>query len=290
MSISPSGDLLCSYCGSKANFSDAELAGYKEFRNEMLQYLAAAAKTASDEKATKRLWGYAETITYETEDGGTVGIEYLFKANDDGITMYMAKESVIYIFDKHRANDFKKMTEAVASVKYPQADVKNLKKYTPYLVANVILKDGSILAAFKRSENMYPLGAFGSLDYEHCAWILSRLENFCCLFEYSELIHGGISLESVFINPYTHEAALFGGWWKLKKGLGNSDLEDIRKVVLRVLGTRKSEAPKAFTDFLMGKPCEDAYSDFEAWDKVIETKLGGRQFAKFEEKEIKREI
>ena len=39
MSVNRSGDLLCSYCDSKFNFSDKELKDYKEFRYNMLHYL-----------------------------------------------------------------------------------------------------------------------------------------------------------------------------------------------------------------------------------------------------------
>lgn len=284
MVIHPSGDLMCAYCGSKSHFSDAQLREYSEFRRNMLQYLAAAAGRSSREKDDHSLWKYAEQEYFVTEDGQEVVAEYLFRTTDDGIPMYLTREAVIYVFPKGRASDGERMLENIARVKYPSADMKGLSRLIPALKSRLSLQDGALLLAFHREEDMYPLEAFGGLPYEHAAWILSRLENLCCVLEYSGLVHGGIQLESVYINPYTHEAALYGGWWKTgeKKGADDRDLNDIRRLVLRLLGVKRDISPKPFLEFLKSVPAEDAYADFENWDRVIEQKLGGRKFARFE--------
>lgn len=291
MSISPAGDLFCAYCGTKGNFSDAQLKGYKEFRNSMLQYLAAVAGNTADEAAAERLWAYAEKVTFYTLDGDPIVIQYLFHAVDDGIQMYMAKESVIYIFEGDRRADAARMLDSVPRVKIPQADMKGLGRYIPSLMAKLNLVDGGVLLAFKREENMYPLEAFGRLEYVHAAWLLSRLENMCCMLEYSDLEQGGITLEGVFINPYTHEAALYGGWWKTKPAMGGSkkDLEAIRKVCRKSMGADKDKIPAPFIQFLEGQPAGDAYRDFEAWDNVIEKEMGGRHYHKMSLDHIKKE-
>ena len=73
--ISPSGDLRCDYCGSKSHFSDAQLREYREFRSNMLKYLAAAAERKSGEKDDSGLWSYAEREYFQTEDGQDVTVE-----------------------------------------------------------------------------------------------------------------------------------------------------------------------------------------------------------------------
>ena len=70
----------------------------------------------------------------------------------------------------------------------------------------------------------------------------------------------------------------------------NSDLSDIRKVILKILGPHKDETPKAFVDFLTRSPKGDAYDDFAAWDRVIVESLGGHKFNKFTIKEGKKEV
>lgn len=285
LSISPSGELVCPYCGAKLNFSDAQLREYKEFRFNMLKFLASAADRKADENATRKLWDYAERIDFVSrDDGQSITIEYLYETKDDGITMYMAKSSIIYVFEEDRLRDADRMLDAIAKVRYPSADMKGLSKYIPELIAQFYLKGNRIMLVFSKEENMYPLGAFGSLSYRHSAWILSRLENLCCVLEYSDLFHNGIRLESICINPFTHEAALYGGWWNTVHCIeGNTkDLEQIRETVLKVLGTQRDEAPKPFLAFLKSRPERDAYTDFAKWDEVIERKLGGRHFARFE--------
>ena len=78
------------------------------------------------------------------------------------------------------------------------------------------------------------------------------------------------------------------GHWHLagKKGeLGTSSKNDLiylRKTASRILGIHRNTAPKELIDFLEGKPAEDAFKDFEKWDRVIETGFGGRRFAKMD--------
>ena len=282
MSVNASGDLFCPFCGTKSNFSDKDLEGYKAFRLHMLSYLEALAKDKTDESATRKLWAYSESRTFKSSEGADITVMYLFKAEDDGVEMLMAKDSVIYVFTALTRNKAESFLRAVGRISYPAADVKDLSRYIPSLKARIELDNGGLLLAFNKNENMYPLGAFESFEYEHGAWLLSRLENLTCLFEYNELVHGGIKFESVFVNPLTHEAAVYGGWWNAEYGkYANSDLSDIRKVVLRVLGAHKDETPKAFIDFLEKAPKPDAYEDFAAWDKVIEESLDGHKFKKF---------
>lgn len=283
MVIRASGDLVCDYCGSKSHFSDTQLREYREFRKNMLEYLSASANRDIKKKDDQYLWDYAQQECFVTEDGQDVVVEYLFKTTDDGIPMFMTREAVLYVFPKERAVDADRMTEYIGKVQFPGADMKGLGRLFPKLKSRLSLQDGSRLLAFQREKDMYPLESFGALPYEHAAWILSRLENLCCVLEYSELVHNGLRLEAIYINPYTHEAALYGGWWKTeaKKGEDTTDLKDIRKLILRLLGVNRENSPKAFLEFLNSTPCGDAYTDFEAWDRVIEEKLG-RKFVKFE--------
>jgi len=291
MSVNASGDLYCPFCGSKSNFSDKQLENYKAFRLHMLSYLEALAKDKADESATRKLWDYSESRIFKSSDGADITVMYLFRAEDDGVEMFMAKDSVIYVFTATISYKAKRFLDAVGRIAYPAADVRNLSRYIPSLKARIDLEDNGVLLAFNKTENMYPLGAFDSFEYEHAAWLLSRLENLACLFEYNDLVHNGMKFESVFVNPLTHEAALYGGWWNAEYGkYTNSDLFDIRKVILKNLGRYKETAPKAFTEFLELAPKGDAYDDFAAWDKVIEESLGGHKFKKFSIKEGKKEV
>ena len=288
MIVHSNGDIVCPYCGAKENFSDAELREYKRLRWNVLEYLRSCADSDPDPDKTARVWDNASRMTLKSADGEDVVIEYLYEAENDGVKMYCARNSVIYIFPKNMGNPTEKIMNGLALLDYPQADVRNLSKCFPQYNSTIVLDSGETMVALHKPADFYPLSMFGSLSKEHVAWIISRLENICCVFQYSDITHGDIEPDSICINPRTHEAMLFGAWWNVKKRITsshlfpNKDLTDLRITAKKILGAEHGELPKDFEQFLNEKPRTDAYTDFENWDKVIETAFGGRRFTKME--------
>lgn len=284
MTVSRMGDLACPYCGSRNFFSDRELQEYKAFRLQMLEYLCAIAEDSEDTQSREKLWGHAETAEFTEKDGTDITVQYLYVGNEDGIRMYSARNNVIYIYPSSRTHLADAATASLSGMSFPQADMKGLERCFPTLVGRYELKDGSIMMVYAKAEDLYPLAVFGNLSAKHVEWIISRLENIACVLQYNDMSHGGISPESVFINPKTHEAALLGGWHKanLHGYASEKDLQDIRITAERLLGEGYGDAPEPLIRFLQGKPAKDAYDDFAKWDEVIERELGGRHFTKFE--------
>lgn len=294
MSVDGSGSLYCDYCGSKYAFQDDELLQYRNFRMQVLNYLRGVHdQKANGEDHEDLLWGDAETVLLQTADGTDVTIRYLYSFDGGAAVTYLTRNSVLYVFPEKQRGEADKMLQGIQMLTFPPADVKGLGECFPSLVGKYELKDGGIMLAFERPTNMFPLSMFGSLAPRHVAWIVSRMENICCVLEYSGITHGGISEETVFINPFIHHAVLYGHWWGARRkecGLShsfeaahkmpNQDLWDVRKMAERILGLRKEEAPAQFLQFLREKPAADAYADFEAWDRVIEEGFGGRRFAR----------
>lgn len=281
MCIWASGELYCPYCGAKKAFSDKELSDYKLFRKRMLEYLASCADQKQDEENSRWLWQRAEKVCLTTSANKKLEISYIFSSQEDGVTMYVARKNVLFRFSKEQAHLASEMLENVQSVSVPQAGDKDLFRTLPSYSGQYQLEDGGVCVVFSRPENMYPLSAFGNLPYVHVAWIVSRLENIACLLSYNGMTHRGLSVESIFLNPITHEAALLGNWWRAKtmtKETEKTDLLLLREVATKVLGT--NEAPEGFMDFLKKKPELNAFEDFKEWDRVIEEKLGGRKFHK----------
>lgn len=283
MSIDLKGELACPYCGTKVHLSDREYDEYKKFRLNMLHYLRSAADEKADAADGTFIWDQGVTVRFRADDGSDVDVKYLFHSETDGIEMFVARESVIYVFPATKLSYIEKMQEQVGRLSYPPAAIKDLGKSFPLVKARIKLSDGRVLLAVSKPENAYPLFAFGRLEYEHVAWIISRMENICCVLEYSEIAHNGLSLESLFINPKTHEAFLYGNWWMAEKksSLNKGDLEAVRKIAKQLLGGSVSGIPEKFAAFVEGRPSADAYQDFSKWDEVIETALGGHKFVKF---------
>ncbi len=284
MSVSLKGELLCPYCGSNEQLSDVELDEYRVFRTNVLHYLRAAADRNADAPDGSILWTCQQTAVYHTAEGARISIDYLFYAEDDGVKLYTAKDSVVFVFGAEGRAKASAMSEKLGLLQYPSAALKDLRRCFPTIKARFELDDGGVLIAAAKPENVFPLFAYGSIPPVHAAWIVSRLENICCILEYSGLVHGGIHTDSVFLNTKTHEAFLYGGWWKAGAKQNEADRRDLyalRTTADRVMGEYRNEAPQQFREFLKNKPAPNAYEDFEKWDEVIEKGFGGHKFEEF---------
>lgn len=285
LSIDVHGELVCPYCGSKTHFSDMELKEYKELRLNILNALRSMNDTEMDKADDNSVWNTKERISFVTTEGTVINIDYTFCYEEDGVRTFITKDSVIHVFkasEPYKADD---MISSIRKLDYPSAALKDLSRYFPTVKGKFNLNDGGVLLALAKPENVYPLFAFGNLRPVHVAWIISRMENFCCVFEYSQIVHRGISMNSVFINPKTHEAFLYGGWWKAKRkyDVDKTDLRMLRDVATKVTGDFMELGPKMYQEFLKNEPADIAYDDFADWDDVIERGFGGHNFRKFEQ-------
>ena len=104
------------------------------------------------------------------------------------------------------------------------------------------------------------------------------MENICCELKYSNIQHGGIDERSLWVNPITHEGALFGDWRNVKSLSDVGDLVDIRKTAIGL--AKNSRNPIELYEFLNSNPAKDAFEDFSKWDEVINKGFGGHRFVK----------
>lgn len=289
MSVDGSGNLYCDYCGTKSAFRDDELIQYKNFRLQVLNYLRGVHdKKADGTSHEELLWANAETVSFATKDGNDITVRYLYSHEEEGVTTYLARNSILCVFPAQEIDRAAIWLSGLELLSFPPADVKNLQECFPKFLGRYDLEDGRVLLSFERPDNVFPLSMFGSLAPEHAAWITSRLENICCVLEYSQIQHGGIHADSVFINPFTHHAILFGDWETTRSRYNYSlhdtrkNLRQLRELALHVMGMHVGEAPKEFLTFLKSEPADNAYQDFERWDRVIEEGFGGRRFAKMD--------
>jgi len=275
MNFDGSVGLTCSFCGSKAFFSDDDYKGNEKFRKMVLQYYKAEADKKDIDYNSDHLWTFEGRDSYTMQNGQMLNIEYMKKYKRQGMTFYIAKESVVYIFDKK--SEAQVFLDKLRSLVFPAADVK-LNRSFPELRMEIGLRDDKSALVFVRRPNCYPAEMFAPWESVHLAWVISRMENICCALRYSELEYGDVAPDSVFINPFTHEGMLFGDWRKVKALKGNADLKALRKTA--VILAENTREPEEMYRFLNSEPASDAYSDFEKWDTVIEKGFGGHNFAK----------
>jgi hypothetical protein len=189
--------------------------------------------------------------------------------------------------------DAKRYVDTTSSLRFPPNDKYSMKQFLPEVTHQFTLRDGRVLAVISRGRYEYPLVSFEKLPDVHAAWIVSRLENLCCLLEYNELTLSDIDIRDIYINPETHQAYLYGGLWRAcrtskaraKENPFEAELLAVRKIAAAVMGfsgieDTRSAVPEAFYEFLSEKPKEDAFSDFAWWDVSLTLAYGKRVFRK----------
>lgn len=270
-----SGAFVCPYCGSKSFMSDADFRGNEEFRKKLLEHLKAEAVNKDLDYSSDSLWKCKGEESFIMMNGKDITIKYMFKYDYKGCFCYLSKENVVYILDSKSEKD--KFLSGVNSLVFPEADNK-LKRCFPEMKMEITLKDKREVLVFLRRPNFFPVEYFAPFESVHLAWVISRMENICCELRYSGIEHTGINQTSIWINPLTHEGALFGDWRGVKPIRGNGDLVDIRKTAIRIV--ENSRKLIELYEFLNSKPAKDAFDDFLLWDNVIEKGFGGHKFVK----------
>lgn len=279
LNIGGSGSFVCPFCGSKSFMSDSDFKGNEEFRQKLLANAKALADAKDNDYSQDSLWNAKESVSFTMDNSMPLNIDYMFKYSYDSCECYVAKESIVYLFENTtEADAFKK---GLKMIRFPEADTK-LPRCFPILKMELNLKDGKKALVFSRRPNFYPAEFFSPFPSGHLAWVISRMENLCCAFEYSGISHRNINPSSIFVNPFTHEGAIFGDWRKVISKHNNDDLTAVRKTAIAL--AENTREPMELYNFLNSKPAQDAYEDFSQWDAVIEKGFGGHKFETFKVK------
>lgn len=307
--------VFCPYCGSKSILYDRKETLYEQFQN---QY-AALLNQPPGQVPEEGFWVEASREELLREDGSKIEIFYYAKEQADMCTMYVAKKSILYLFEEKHAGYADHFMKIIQKLTYPNPDMeRELSNYIPELLTQCRLSDGRILLAVKRRNGVHPLKLLGTLLDRHVAWIISRLENLCCLLEYNHLVLNALTIENLFVDPANHQIYLYGGWWfagyegvetvgashdvipcldttrkkiwqmnKTAKVRNHSltDLKSIRMTAIRLLGYADRKAleedhllPGPFRRFLLESPMRTAREDFAQWDRVLLNSYGERKF------------
>ncbi|MBQ9518293.1 MAG: TFIIB-type zinc ribbon-containing protein [Firmicutes bacterium] len=291
MAVDPSGaQALCPYCGTRYVLDHRDTDYYLDFYKTMRGFLS----LSNDDKLRRRradeLWEGADQTLFETRDGKKIDVRSMYARGDKNLTAYTARRNIILNFAAGSTENADKFRRNAALLDYPSADTRSLSDFFPEITGGYPLADGSSLLVLKKSEDEYPLRMFGKLSGRHTAWLIGRLENLCCVLEYNSLVHPDICEDTLYIDPYTHQASLYLGWEKVvknnTKGLTTTlNLVRLRETAARVLGFENTDAvqptddiPAPFADFLKSAPKATAYDDFAYWDEVLIKSYGERKF------------
>ena len=281
----------CRFCGTSYVLDHKDTDYFRTFYKQMVD---SSGKSEDRKSRDDSLWENADKISFTTNDGQVIEIRYLHSYTDKCADVYVARRNIAFHFRKgmnDRAEHFRRM---VSSLDYPSADTRSLSDFFPRVTGAFMLDDDTSLVVISKREEEYPLRLFGKLGGRHIAWIISRLENLCCVLEYNALVHPEIDPDTVYINPTDHSASLYCNWWSVQqrnsrgdKGFlltSNDNLKGLRSTAKALLETTEvtPDTPKALLDFINSEPRADAYEDFAFWDEMLIKAFGERKFIKME--------
>ena len=278
----------CKFCGTSYVLDHKDTDYYKTFYRQMVE---SSDKDQERKMRDDELWDNANVLTLATKEGQNIELRYLYSYSDKCADVYVTRRNIAFHFragENAKAENLRRMT---SSLDYPSADTRELSDFFPRVTGAFVLEDNTTLVVINKREEEYPLRLFGKLGGRHVAWILSRLENLCCVLEYNGLVHPEIDPDSIYINPNNHTACLYSGWWDVARknttGVGGhilsseDNLNGIRRTADAILD-RHTDAPAALIEFIRSRPRIDAYEDFAYWDEVIIRAFGKRRFVKME--------
>ena len=291
---------VCHYCGTRYTLNHEDTDYYHRFFLRMRGFLSASESEQERKNKAEAFWEKARQQSFECADGKTIEIKYMHRYTDKDAEIYVARRNIIFHFSASKAKYAEAFRRNVSFIDYPSADTRSLSDFFPKVNGGYVLEDGSSILVINKDEDEYPLRIFGALHPKHVAWIISRMENLCCVLEYNGIVHPEINVDTLYINPYTHQASLYGNWWKTGK---NNDFNYTKSGILKMqdnlIGLRNTAAvllgfekagrvksskviPSALADFINKPPKTNAYEDFECWDKALIDAFGKREFTAFE--------
>ena len=135
--------------------------------------------------------------------------------------VYISSTKICYVINPKFEILFNNAVKILESkIQYPSTELEcEFKQFMPniqhiFLNTNI----GHILVLEKTSDivmlqDLLDYMPDNNLDPKHVAWIMSSLLNISCFLEYTNLVHLGLSTNTVFVNPKQHTCYIFGGWW-----------------------------------------------------------------------------
>lgn len=272
--------------------------------------------SAALKKIAQELWHFPGVLRLLGVDGVERHIRYV-KEFDCGLGRgYISKSFVTYVIANEYADLMTSAQKTVDALCYPNdTERQQVIPCLPKLKV-VFETQTSVIWVVEKPTDTVRLRDLldhlrGKIDPKHVGWIINRLLMLMTFLQYNRLAHGDVSLDTVFISPERHSAALIGGWWysvalgskmarvqpvrtlacappsvlTAKLGSSKVDLELVRLIGREILGDATGVGlltdktiPPAMVEWLRSATAGDAITDYTRWPEVLQTSYGARRF------------
>jgi hypothetical protein len=286
---------------------------------EEFQQLKVAFEKANDAISNKNIW-IGSNVVYLPINNKVLKFHYNFKHETEYNCLFSNQKYLVIIF-KHDQIDLTEI--AIENLNFVRS--KKLEKYPSHpglkktieLIPNIHLPGTDIkngIITILLPSNVFPLtkvleqykNKYGGFEIPHATWMTGRLLNFLCFLEVLELVHGGISIDNIWVDLEKHNLYFFGGWeFSRKHGeklialpgnaakfvIGNIakyqlTSEVVRDIILSLFQNKKEEIrtrkdiPIQIIEFLIVPFGNDAIAAYKTWEKLRDSSWE-RKFVKF---------
>lgn len=256
-------------------------------------------------------WETSNSIQLQDVSGKKYLVRFLKTAPFELGTMYISDNALVYVFDAHHSKYYENAVSQIQTLHYADGAMEaEMSRFLPSIRANFETTDGNRALILRKTPDAFLLSDVqryfgGKIPDRHTAWIISRLCNLCCYFEFSGIAHNGLTVENCLISPEFHTVLPLGGWWYAQKqgqpliGVPRSiydimpikaksdkisscqtDLEAVKQIGRQLID--KDTAPKPILDFLNAGSSANPRDEFSKWDKALTAAYGKRQFVEMQ--------
>lgn len=255
-------------------------------------------------------WIGSDHIVIEL-NGKDFKFNYRFGQSSEFGKTFSGNENVLFLFDKGNEDLLENGVSNITRIR-KKNDKKILDKYDALIPSFRPEKSKNVVVSKKQRAfhplrlvlNHYPIGP------KHLAWMIGRLIDFLNFLEWSETVHGAISVDNIWVDLDRHVFAFFGGWcYSRQQGQklialprssskfvkGNVaeyslDRDCARQTIFDIIGVKslaslrmRKEIPSRIIDFLSSPFRQSsAYEVYRDWERVRDESFGERKFIKFE--------
>lgn len=252
-------------------------------------------------------WEESNVVEFHDANGKRYVGKFLREMPFELGTTYISDYSVTYVFNTQYEKFFNNAVRQIKALRYANKDMeKEISRYMPHVIYSFKTTDSRYCMIVRKTPDVFMLSDIstffcGKIPDRHVAWIVSRLCNLCCYFEYVGIAQNGMTLDTCFISPEFHTVLPLGGWW-YTQNVGEKMI-GVPRVIYDVMSVKsKSEkissiatdleaskligrqiidmaaAPKEIVSFLNAGSSGNAKAEFAKWNKALDSAYGKRQF------------
>jgi hypothetical protein len=290
----------------------------EDFQKVKELYEAALKKVAENKP-----WDSGKCVSW-WRDSSLLKLNYLWSRQFEIGKQYVSNGKVLYHIEPGNEDLLEVAKKNIAYCRNIAGPNEKLAEVNSWILPEPVTTDvGSSALMLTKDEKIVPLRAVldkvKRFEPVHAAWAIGRLMHILCMLEWKKLMHGDISVDSLYVNLENHSLHLYGGWWYsasiggdlialpprsmrlapssmilssyAKMGDQRIDFECARQVAIELLGASSAtelrmmkDVPQKLADFLVNPFVAPTATDlYPQWEKARDAAFGKRKFIVFDQ-------